>query len=1299
MQKTKLALLMIVLLIVQLAFAFSTEPESKTIGFRDVKEKAAAKGKALSSFAEEKIDPEVLSSGSDAVDVIVEAEDVKGVHALETKKLGMGNFYSMRISKSEIPKLEKSDSVKKVWLEKTYRPLLDVAAPLINASYFYDSGYNGSGIKVCIIDTGVNSSHPALSPRVVAEKDFVTTDSDGDNPMDSDGHGTHVAGIVASADAVYRGIAPGASILNAKVFSSGGGAPESKIMSAMDWCIEQGADILTMSLGGPENPSDGSDALSQYADAAAEMGKVVTIAAGNSGPGGDSDCRASGDGSSYSVCSPGLARRAITVGSTKSGKSLPADAISSFSSRGPTSDGRTKPDVTAPGEWITSSVPTGYGSKSGTSMATPMVAGLAALILQARNMAPAELKALIMNTAVDLGTQGKDNAYGAGRVDGRVFAEIDNTLTGVINEYKVHNVFVNGSEIRATLYWPENSSRHNDVDLYLLDPAGNVRASSISQYNTDEIVSIQDASPSGYWHLLVDPYDVIGNQSYAIASSSKLSGQMNIRINNASNVVYHQINASNGNITLNLDWNSAGVNLDLYLYNTTGSMVNHSVSNSTNYETVAYNNAESGVWLARIVNLNGSVQYALSSSSPAAEQIIDNISPSVMLSAPANATYNTSNITVTFAAADDMSAFIDCNVSVNESVRSATIRNNSLAYADFSVPDGSYNVTVTCADWSYNRGNATVYFSVNATPPASISPMTSYPVVTFTGGNGSVFSPNGDGAFDSIAFNITVSENVSFGTIYLIAQNESKVKRFTTPVDTNPLFREWNGSCVSYCGSNATPVAPDGVYTIELHTTNASGNETVTKLTETITVDTAPMGIYFTGITPNNETLANNSVTINVTTGEAPSSLLLNWNGANLTMEGNGTSWSRTFNSLYGNYTFRVYARDSVYNWNASETRWMYMNHTINAAQLMDRLNHLANRSITVMLLNSSGGLSDNMLIPTERYTLRFNASGVLVEMADFLGMNLNTSATADIVKNITGESNLSSAFEQTGGTLESYVWIELNKTLPEGNFTPRIRFPLRKLYFYLNGTKDAPNSLRITDACNSNASNVPCYNASATEAVLYLSSFSGAAAGNDTKAPALNVNSPAETTYASASVAVNYTVNDSVAVDKCWYNLNNNANVPLNNCSNSTITAPEGSNTLRIYANDTSGNENQTTITFTVSLPAPTPAPVPDASSSSSTSNTGGSSTPSVPAAPTPTPSGTTNALKVTDKNNNTQTQGNSTHAQADTTGESPATGLVLLSPGNVAAGLAVIASVIAGAMLWKFRAKPKKKVPVKRK
>ena len=316
---------------------------------------------------------------------------------------------ALKMTAADIEAVSKSEAVEQIWLDLPVQAWLDVSVPKIATTQVWNAGFKGTGIKVAVVDTGIDASHPDFVGRIKAAKSFVD-----DDPADGNGHGTHVAGIVAGSGAKsggkYIGVAPEADLYIAKVLRADGGGSMSGVMAGIEWAVlDQQVQIVNLSLGS-SGSCDGTDALSTLCDeAVTQAGVVICAAAGNEGP------------EPRTVGSPGCARFVITVGAVDD-----ADKMASFSSRGPTADNRIKPDIVYPGVRITAAqaegtalgpvVEEGYISISGTSMATPHASGVAALMLQANPKLSAEqLKTEMLAAAIDLGLDANDQ--GVGRAD------------------------------------------------------------------------------------------------------------------------------------------------------------------------------------------------------------------------------------------------------------------------------------------------------------------------------------------------------------------------------------------------------------------------------------------------------------------------------------------------------------------------------------------------------------------------------------------------------------------------------------------------------------------------------------------------------------------------------------------------------------------------------------------------------------------------------------------------------------------------------------------------------------------
>lgn len=285
----------------------------------------------------------------------------------------------------------------------------------VSATVLQTAGNTGAGRRIVILDTGYNRTHPELSSSYLGGWDFVNNDNDPSDDHSSGvgapGHGSHVAGIITAdgADAQARGVAPGAQIIAGKVLDSQGKGYWSTMVEAIYWAIngpdgiygtadDFNPDAINISMGGGvynsicDNNDDTTKLLLSALQYVRAHGVLPIIAAGNKSSG---------------ISMPGCISEAFTVGAVNS-----SDGIAGFSGRGPALD------IVAPGVNIYSTLLSGsYGRKSGTSMATPVVSGIAAL-LKATNpsLTVTQLEQAITSTACDLGPAGRDNTYGWGRI-------------------------------------------------------------------------------------------------------------------------------------------------------------------------------------------------------------------------------------------------------------------------------------------------------------------------------------------------------------------------------------------------------------------------------------------------------------------------------------------------------------------------------------------------------------------------------------------------------------------------------------------------------------------------------------------------------------------------------------------------------------------------------------------------------------------------------------------------------------------------------------------------------------------
>ena len=434
--------------LVEVVVSLAGPPLADTLPARQLADRGEARVRRLDLHAPASVSRlRMLASAQRALEARLEAAVPEA--SVRWRYRIVANGLTLVAPRSELGRISRLPGVRTVYPSVSYRPALDRAPQQIGAPALWGpglTGTTGADLKIGIIDQGVDATHPFFSPagytmpagypkgqtrftnaKVIVARTFPPPGADWPGAQlafhgDDSAHGTHVAGIAAGnpdtlADSGtsrphVSGVAPRAYIGNYNAltvpssFGLNGNSPE--LVAAVEQAVADGMDVINLSLQEAEiEPS--RDLVARALNAAAKAGVVPVVAGGNS-------YDELGDGS---VGSPASAAGAITVGAVTTSRGGAANRVASFSSAGPTQLSlRLKPDVSAPGVNILSSVPEGWELMSGTSMASPMVAGAAALLRQRHpDWSVAQLKSALATTASDAVDDAPVTRQGAGVVD------------------------------------------------------------------------------------------------------------------------------------------------------------------------------------------------------------------------------------------------------------------------------------------------------------------------------------------------------------------------------------------------------------------------------------------------------------------------------------------------------------------------------------------------------------------------------------------------------------------------------------------------------------------------------------------------------------------------------------------------------------------------------------------------------------------------------------------------------------------------------------------------------------------
>jgi serine protease AprX len=395
-------------------------------------------------LAGSKTAPDLPSNSSSPLDVIVQYKTAPT--KIELKQLGSQikqqfvhvNAVSVGLTTAQIQTVSQDPNVSYISPNRVTQGSLDITTATVNANVAWSAGYTGTGVGVAVIDSGIYAhddlqNATGTGSRIVYSQSFVT----GLDASDQYGHGTHVAGIVGSNGKdstgpnftrTLKGVAPNVNLINLRVLDANGAGTDAAVIAAIDEAIilqsTYNIRVINLSLGRPVWESYTLDPLCQAAEAAWHAGIIVVAAAGNYGRDNSMDEHGYG-----TIVAPGNDPYVITVGAMNDMGTATRtdDTIASYSSKGPTAiDHIVKPDLVAPGNGTVSLmspnstlsfnsstvVPNSYyqtngvGNSStymrlsGTSMATPVVSGAAALLLQQNpSLTPDQVKARLMKTA------------------------------------------------------------------------------------------------------------------------------------------------------------------------------------------------------------------------------------------------------------------------------------------------------------------------------------------------------------------------------------------------------------------------------------------------------------------------------------------------------------------------------------------------------------------------------------------------------------------------------------------------------------------------------------------------------------------------------------------------------------------------------------------------------------------------------------------------------------------------------------------------------------------------------------